>query len=74
MKAEDKFENSNLCRNQREEINSLVTRPTLTVIIKHQAKGRRESSFFVNFERAQPANSQKESLREANFLFLLQRI
>ena len=74
MKTEDKFENRNQCRNQKEEINPLVTKPTLTVIIKYQAQGRRGSSFFVNFERAQPANAQKESLREANFLFPLQRI
>lgn len=37
MKTEDKFENSNQCRNQKEEINPLVTKPNLMVIIKYQA-------------------------------------
>ena len=71
VKAEDKLERSNQCANQREEINPFVHQTfSNSDVIKYHSSGREESSSLVLKLNLQTC--RKESLKEADMLFLLQ--
>lgn len=73
VKAEDKFERSNQCVNQREEINPFVQQTFFNSdVIKCQSSGREQSSSLALKLSLQI--SRKESVKEADLLFLLQLV